>query len=236
MKYILFILLLILISYPSLAEKLTSNQNIEIGNANITLLGVGANSIKITINGQGAILGVDETKIINGIKISVIEIFYAGDKEIDYADIYASSIYSCGDEKCDEGEKDTCCSDCGCPSNYECDNNKCELIIIPECEENIDCNDKNANTEDICKKNKCYNTFVCKINSQCKDDNECTKDYCEDGTCFNEDISGCGIEEIKDEINVEETENITTTQSNVELKEEKVGFFKRIINFFWNLF
>lgn len=233
----LFILLLVLISYPSLAEKLTSNQNIEIGNANITLLGVGANSIKITINGQGAILGVDETKIINGIKISVIEIFYAGDKEIDYADISASSIYSCGDEKCDEGEKDTCCSDCGCPSNYECDNNKCELIIIPECEENIDCDDKNENTEDICKKNKCYNTFVCKINSQCKDNDECTKDYCEDGTCFNEDISGCGeIEEIKDEINLEETENITTTQSNVELKEEKVGFFKRIINFFWNLF
>jgi len=236
MRWLIPLLIVLILASPSLADKLKSNEYMDISGKNVTLISVGPTSIKVDVNGQGAIMRLDETNIIKGIKVTVLEIFYADDPEINYADIIASSIYVCGDNKCDEEEKDSCCLDCKCAKGYECDENKCELIVIPECKKDIDCDDKNSTTEDKCKSSKCLHTFVCTSSLQCKDKDECTKDYCEDGTCFNEDISGCGIEEIKDEINVEETENITTTQSNVELKEEKVGFFKRIINFFWNLF
>jgi len=35
----------------------------------------------------------------------------------------------CGDGRCDSGEtQDTCCKDCGCPSDYYCKDDKCEKI------------------------------------------------------------------------------------------------------------
>ena len=242
MKWIIPVLIVLIISNIVLAEKLKIDQNIEVSNKNVTLLGVGPESIKISVNEQGAILKLNEVKVINGLKIQVFEIFYAGDEEINYADITASPTFSCGDKKCDEEEKDSCCSDCGCSKGYECDNNRCELI--PECKEDIDCEDNNANTEDKCKQGKCFNTFVCTLNSQCEDNDECTKDYCEDGTCFNEDLPECQKkEETKTEEKVEEKQKTLedTKEEQVnnikeEIKEEKKGFFSSFIGFFKRLF
>ncbi|MBI2667652.1 hypothetical protein HYX17_02680 [Candidatus Woesearchaeota archaeon] len=245
MKWIIPVLIVLILTTPSLADKLKSNEYMDISGKNVTLVSVGPSSIKVSVNGQGAIMRLDETNIIKGIKITVLEIFYADDPEINYADITASSVYVCGDNKCDEEEKDSCCLDCKCAKGYECDENKCKLIIIPECKKDIDCDDKNSTTEDKCKSSKCIHTFVCTSSLQCKDKDECTKDYCEDGTCFNEDISGCGIEESQEELKpeentekiIEEVEEVNKTKEETqEIQEEKIGFFSKMINFFKNLF
>ena len=249
MRWIILILMILILANISLADKLKTNENMVVSNSNLTLNGVSPNSIKIDVDGQGAILNEFETKIVNGLEIEVLEIFYVGDDEINYADISASSIYICGDDKCDDVEKNNCCSDCGCKSGYECSNEQCKLIIIPECKEDVDCDDKDSITEDTCKKKKCYHQFFCIKTSQCEDNEECTKDYCEDGTCFNEDISGCGVQEeieVVEEVEVVEEIKEEPQQIKEEIKEEvkdqtkeviqeKTNFLSKVKNFFKKL-
>ena len=54
-----------------------------------------------------------------------------------------------------------------------------------ECETNVDCNDGNACTSDICVDRTCENLPLCTSDSQCDDGNQCTNDVCQIGCCVN---------------------------------------------------
>src|SRR3989338_9889460 len=141
MKYGFFIIIFIMLISLVYAEKFNVGDIREISGKNVTLLGVGRDSIRISVDEKGGILRLNETEIINGIRITVNEIFYFGDRDVDYADITTDSIYVCGDNRCDNEERGSCCLDCGCEEGYQCEDSECKLIIIPECLEDIGCDD-----------------------------------------------------------------------------------------------
>lgn len=69
----------------------------------------------------------------------------------------------CGNEKCEKDESSAnCCLDCGCPSEYICDNNKCKKApkcgdgIVDEGEtSNNCCIDAGCPSGEVCENNKC---------------------------------------------------------------------------------
>jgi len=69
----------------------------------------------------------------------------------------------CGNKVCESGEDSSdCCVDCGCPSNYMCDNNKCKKSpncgdgVVDEGETSDNCcRDAGCPTGEVCENNAC---------------------------------------------------------------------------------
>ena len=134
------------------------------------------------------------------------------------------------------------------------------------CEQDANCDDQDGTTQDTCINKICsfalYSDLAeCKINEDCNDNITCTKDRCQGLPlkCINEEITSCeshddccpptcsypddlnckGIKESDnefDDLEIKEgiqKENITGEEVKT---EEKTGFFKKIINWFFNLF
>jgi hypothetical protein len=57
----------------------------------------------------------------------------------------------CGDGRCVEGESYmSCCTDCGCPPEGVCENNACVAAKKDQCGTDLDCNDNDLSTKDLC--------------------------------------------------------------------------------------
>ena len=134
------------------------------------------------------------------------------------------------------------------------------------CEQDANCDDQDGTTQDTCINKICsfalYSDLAeCKINEDCNDNIICTKDRCQGLPlkCVNEEITSCeshddccpptcsypddlnckGIKESDNEFDDLEIkgdiqeENITGEEVKT---EEKTGFLKKIIKWFFNLF
>ncbi|MBU0667163.1 MAG: S8 family serine peptidase, partial [Nanoarchaeota archaeon] len=87
----------------------------------------------------------------------------------------------CGDGVCDPSEDWLN----NCPQD-------CNLVPVPECHADADCDDNNDYTKDFCDDGYCYHGVLdCLYDSDCDDDNGETRDYCEDNACFHTPISEC---------------------------------------------
>lgn len=112
----------------------------------------------------------------------------------------------CGNRKCEEGEdEDNCCIDCGCPDGQFCKNRTCQY---PECEDVIDCDDRDICTIDACVNPNSANAYcrnepisVCESGDLCCPSNcyalriggdaDCTP-HCGNGQCeISENCDNC---------------------------------------------
>lgn len=198
----------------------------------ITVENIAQNKVVIDIDGVSSILNKGETKEINGVEISVNEVFYVSEIEGRYADL-AINVKSgakavCGDNICelDENYKN-CCIDCECNKGYKCSNNICEKDL-DECKKNKECDDNNEKTLDLCigDPKKCVNKvpMQCTTNKECDDQNECTLDECKNNDCFNTKRSECKSKERVDE------------EGSSPATEEESGFVGNLIRKVLNIF
>jgi len=256
-KILIFIIFLVLLQIALAETSLNQGESSIIEGREIKLVAAKENQVIISVDNEKSIFNEGETKEINGVKITVTEIFYASDltSSVKFS---AELTYVCGDNVCSSFENtENCCKDCKCEANKKCIENKC---VIPEClkdddcndnnnltedkcseykcsfrqikcKNNNECNDNNPDTDDTCSNGKCKNilNYVCKTNEDCNDDNKCTQDLCVNKDCQYKKVEDCKeeIKEVKEEVKKEEVKEGTV---------EKVGFFKKIINWFKNLF
>ncbi len=240
MKIGIFLILglLILINLV-LADTLSKGGQIEIGGKKLTVKGISQGSAVIDVGGVSNIVKLDEAKTINGVKVSVSNIFYSG-SEGSQVDVTAESLYACGDGNCDESEtSDNCCKDCGCKNELECDDNKCREKPINKCNSDAECNDNDPSTEDRCtgspKECKHIGGKLCEKNDDCNDGDECTKDECKSFDCFNTKIEGCisnNAVQWDNNKNESELNNVTDEKKD----DEKESFMRKIIDFFKKIF
>ena len=245
---ILLILLILVFVNTILAEELTLNvgESKDINGNIIKLRSLKSNKALISVNDQSQILEENKEEIIGPLKVEVLEIFYVTDSE-GHVRLTVTPLYVCGDGNCNGPEtKETCCQDCGCQAGYDCEDNKCLVHVENQCNNDEECDDNNPTTSDRCtgRPKKCVNSdiTICRQNSDCEDNNPCTTDNCINNDCFNKKIEGCEnqeeTKEVKEEVDNElEEETVTEDQDKeTQPKKEKISFFRRIINFFKNLF
>jgi hypothetical protein len=219
------------------SNKLKINDSTGFEDKIIRVLKISSGVAVFEVDGEKQAIKLNEEKPVDGVKIIVNNIFYVEEKEDRFVefDVFELFSYECGNGKCETGEEQKCCKDCGCSIGYKCVDNYCELIKTGECSENNDCDDDNSTTLDLCTgtPKKCIHTIVieCNTNEDCNDDNNCTKDECIDNTCYNKKINNCELN--KEEKNIQENKNVTNEETlNKQTNEKKQeGFFDRIFIF-----
>lgn len=218
------------------AEKMYIDDTQEISGVIVTLKNVASNSVIVQVGDSKGLVGRGKTGIINGFKVTVLDLFYVNEKMDRFADLSFSSEFICGDSSCDVGfeTSNNCCVDCGCLQGMTCKNNKCGMFHLDECYSNKDCDDGNDETYDNCVgiPKKCINKIFlqCESNSDCEDDNDCTLDTCENNECFNvfEELCGFSEKEIDLSDNIQDIGQDLI--GNVDNIKEESNFIKRLFS------
>jgi len=175
-------------------------ETIEYAGRTIVVERVNADSAIISVDEEQDIFKKGDKKLINGIEIQVLEIIYFPEPEDRRIEINLDSTTICSDGVCDLGEdSENCCIDCGCQTDYTCENNECVYRPANKCEIDVDCDDNNLITKDLCfgePKTCHYQTIQCDLNEDCEDNNKCTQDYCIFNACINKPVAGCETKEV----------------------------------------
>ncbi len=214
------VLLIIVLSFIYQEVNLTGytvyNQgdSFESGGRTVKVTKISKSSAVFDVDGVKNIISTGEHKNINGVDIKVINIFYVDEPESRNVDISINVIEltKCGDGKCQDNEdSNSCCKDCGCPTDYRCKDNECIYGKPSECRKHEDCDDENPDTIDLCVD---LNPEQCK-HYNLGDNVEITvKD--EEKEIVEEGEIGEGI--VREEV------------------EDEQGFFSILISFFKNIF
>ncbi len=191
---LLLFLVVIPFAYAALSQDnviMSTGDNITVGGRVIKFVSISGNDKYFSVDGIPVLVNFNNSKILNGVKIFVDE---------DYGSIVKVDIdvnYECGDKTCSEDE--FCCSDCGCANGTSCTENRCILSSLNKCAIDLDCNDNNNLTKDICSgfPRSCYheisnktneiittNETTTQTNITCKQ-NECLLD----GKCYPENTT-----------------------------------------------
>ncbi|MBS3150777.1 hypothetical protein J4443_00140 [Candidatus Woesearchaeota archaeon] len=263
MKRYIIVLFLFLFLQSALAYELKQGELVEFENRKITAVSLQQSKAVIQVDDEKNIINLGQSEVISGVKISVVDILYTGDQDSRIT-FNAVLTYACGDSVCNPGEtQQNCCQDCKCSSSDRCTSSGCVLpqcflsedcndnkeLTKDTCEEykckhqnircssNNQCNDNNPDTDDLCSSGECQNLPpICKTDEDCTDPNPCTLDQCINKDCQYNPIPNCTPpeekkkEEIKQEQEEEQEEIIELTT------ETDSNFFKRIVNWFKNLF
>ena len=174
--------------------------NFVMNGKNISVIGMGTDSISFNIDGVIENVFLDKTNSqstnVNGVHIQIIALSISPAKAV----LNVTVNINCGNNACEVGEDFTiCCADCGCSTvNQVCVNNRClENITLAgarnQCYVGADCEDRNSCTTERCDTsefpNKCVRTDVtaCVAGDKCcpkmcdtDQDADCTQvDKCE---------------------------------------------------------
>jgi len=253
MKKLIIIFIALILIHSTLAITIEENQKETVEGREITLVSVQESKAVISVDGEKGILSLNERKIINGIEITLTDIFYSEDLAL--VSIDTKLTYSCGDGICSASESsENCCSDCGCTGSQECVENSC---IIPECMLDEDCNDSNPLTQDSCSNYSCkFKEIKCSSNSECDDGDIDTEDSCYKGQCQNlppicrtdkdcDDLNPCTLDQcinkdcqFKDIPNCNKEEKTETkTEEIIEFSQDSNNnFIQRFFSWIKNLF
>lgn len=267
-KALVIVLIFLLFISSVSSTVLKQGEVYEVGGKELTVENIREDMIKINVDGVKNLINVGKQKEVNGVDILVVSVVYFDEPEFRTADVVVSMAYYCGDGNCDRDYNETqenCCNDCGCKTGYVCSGGICkteaqvkkeqeeeEEASRDECKKDIDCNDGDPVTEDVCrhkpgKPNKCLNLPpICQTASDCDDEDPCTVDRCVDNDCFRAkvpDYIACWQKrealELEEKEKLEETvpgEILEKKEIFEEAIEKEKGIFSRIISFFLNLF
>jgi len=223
----------------------------------VTLLSLSQTEVKVEVSGVKNIIGLDELKVVNSVKIKVVAIYYFGDSELSSAVLDLEGSAGSWDSKtpssvlldlkCDGtcSGSDDCCEDCGCEKGYGCVDHIC---VKSECSVDKDCKDNNFCTLDKCKGTSkvCSNIAIteCVINDLCCPSG-CTIENdpdCDPSRTGKTEIDTGGKPKEKKEESViseeKDNESEESTEVNIEEKKEvkKEGFFGKVKKIFSGMF
>lgn len=172
MKKIILVVLLFVFGFMFINEYTGMNtmavgDSSEAGGKTIEITNIGMDFVKIKVGEEKGIIRTFDTKLVNGVEISVLNIFYVDEvsgrnadilikakeekKEIEVKKINLNECFQASD--CDDGDDLTTDLCIGTPK-------KCVNRIIIECETNLDCDDGKDNTKDSCKFSECFNEKI----------------------------------------------------------------------------
>jgi len=234
--YILFIILLSAIVFAQ--ETYNQGSSTTASGHKITIVNIGQMNVIVNVDGVKDIVPLYGNKEINGVKVSVVEIFYTDEAESRSTKLLLEALTTvsgvafgeCGDGSCDGTEtKENCCMDCGCEKNYSCVDNKC---LLNECNDDEEC--WNVPNRDFCisykcedKPKKCVQTPIagCIVNDKCCPSN-----------CYYPDDPDCDSSKLNPNPSQQTQKQVSSNESQASAQEAKSGFFKRLINWILSLF
>lgn len=244
MKGLIFIaFFIILISQSSFAAELTLDVGVAVDfeGYEVKLKNLRVDKAVVSVDGESAILEIDDEKILSGVRIKLKEIVHIGGND-GFIKAELSALYVCGDGECSDTEtKANCCKDCGCETGFDCIEDACLVHVDNECERDSDCDDADDNTLDKCTAGRpktCNHIAdtICIDNSDCDDGNSCTTDRCVNNDCFNEKVGNCISGGSGDIVGIEFFEKESTVEALEQVQEEKESFWKKLIKFFKGVF
>ncbi len=188
---LLLFLIVIPLTYAALSQDnviMSTGDNVTIGGRVIKFVSISGNDKFFSVDGIPMLVNFNNSKILNGVKIFVDE---------DYGSIVKVDIsvnYECGDKTCSTDE--FCCSDCGCSNGTSCTENRCILSTLNKCAIDLDCNDNNNQTKDICSgfPRECYheisNETIQPVNETTPINITCNLNECLlNGKCYSENTT-----------------------------------------------
>ncbi|MFA5141888.1 MAG: hypothetical protein WC471_02885 [Candidatus Woesearchaeota archaeon] len=115
------------------------------------LSGMGTDAVYVKIDGHSNKVINDQLNFEDGVYIQALEIYDPYGNTPLQVNFEISMSFTCGNNNCEEGEKQFCCKDCNCtlPGDI-CMENKCFNAALNVCNSTKDCNDNIACTNDIC--------------------------------------------------------------------------------------
>lgn len=132
---------------------------------------------------------------------------------------------TCGNKICEKGESYlSCCGDCGCLPGFLCEENRC-IKPKDECKENLECDDGDVSTEDVCNEglpNTCSNEPI----------TECTTgdEFCPEECTFDLDADCPEPEEpIEEEVVIVPNEPPTIDSISIEPSSIPIGELALIV-------
>jgi len=164
---VVFVLVGFLVSAVDMSVILDKGESVVIKDKNVSLVDSLNDKILICVNGEKKIIEEGLSKRVNDVLIEV--------KKANFEEVSLKLSYRCGNCLCDD-----------------CSNEVC----FAECKSDVDCDDKDGNSIDVCEEKKCVHKisnekggFVvlekeCLIDSECSDGNVSTKDFCFNEKCF----------------------------------------------------
>lgn len=191
-KKVILFLLVICITILSTALAAADNESIELNlNEETTVSGVtiyfhalvSNAEAMFKFNGKTLFLKRGEITKTSGMTVTLDQVLNKADEV--KAWITVSIPFVCGDNTCEENEKNYCCSDCGCPNGYDCTEDQCIKAELNECAKNSDCKAPSACEKASCEgaPRKCVYTKIdeCRNGDKCCPA-ECTS-YAKDNDC-----------------------------------------------------
>ncbi|MBI3031996.1 hypothetical protein HYY69_00860 [Candidatus Woesearchaeota archaeon] len=157
-------------------------------------------------NGKTIFLKRGEVTKVSGMTATLDQVLNKADET--RAWITVTIPFVCGDNTCEENEKNYCCSDCGCPDGYDCTEDQCIKAELNECTKNSDCKASSPCEKPSCegaprkcvykkidecrhgdkccpaectsyaKDNDCKQFIECTKPEECDDKDPTTNDYC----------------------------------------------------------
>lgn len=183
------------------------------------LSGRGDDAVYVKIDSHTNKVVNDELNFVDGVYIQALEIYDPYANVPLQVNFEISMSFTCGNNNCEEGEKQFCCKDCNCTIQGDiCMENKCFSAALNVCNTSNDCNDNNACTNDICSgipANCTYTPVTVCITGDgcCPDDCNKTLDYSvNDWECLPKPICTKDIEcNDNDETTIDICDNIHKT-------------------------
>ncbi len=177
MKYISWLLIIIFLSSIVTASsyELVNHEPITVNKRTFELSGRGEDQVYIKVDGQSTKV-TRELELKKGVFMQLINYNdpYSDNPLTATVEIYM--VYDCGNEVCELGENQYCCTDCNCTANFTCAQNMCLETSLFECFNNSECNDNDACTWDNCTgaPTECLHSPVV----QCITDDGCCPEGC----------------------------------------------------------
>ena len=263
MKKYIIVLFLFLFLQSALAYELKQGESVEFESRKITIVSLQQSKAVIQVDSEKNIINLGESKVINGVEISIVDILYTGD-ESSKITFNTKLTYLCGDSVCNPGEtQENCCLDCKCSGSNMCTSSGClvpQCFLDEDCNDNQEltkdscdeykckhqkirctndkqCNDNDPDTDDFCSSGECTNLPpICKTDEDCVDENPCTLDQCINKDCQYKPIPNCQISETKTK-KIEGQEQQQQEEEIIKVNSETdLNFFEKIISWIKNLF
>src|SRR3989344_1783444 len=103
MKKYIIVLFLFLFLQSALAYELKQGESAEFENRKITVVSLQQAKAVIQVDSEKNIVNIGESEVINGVRVSVVDILYTGD-EASLVTFNTALTYLCGDSVCNPGE------------------------------------------------------------------------------------------------------------------------------------
>jgi len=192
-EVLVLIVFLLIVNIVSAQNYNKIGENLTIGNTIVEIIDIGSSDVLVDVNGKRGVAFLNATVWINGVNVTVVDIFYHSSpgSRLTYILLATASEYkeqTCTENsECDDNDPCTLDKCTGNPSRCDYDDSHFEInycITGDNCCNSAYCSWK--------QDGDCPREPACVVDSDCRDDNDLsTETVCENNECKHVEITEC---------------------------------------------